>query len=598
MPPSLLSPSPVFGAIIGRLTTLQLAILAGYFLLLIGTAFAFRKLNRSGDDYFRSGSQGTWWLVGMSTYMASFSAFTFTGLAGVAYRAGFSASTAFIANVVGFALNGLFLAAWLRQLRVTTMPEVIRDRYGPWAEQFYGWIGNLFGILYAAMTLYTLCIFASTVFGLPIMPLIVTVGLVVMFYSVLGGRWAVMGADFVQGMILIPITVLLAILCWRAIGGASGFAAAMTAQNLGAAFQFMKPSGSEFGESFTAPWVAANILALLMDRMSLNGASRYASCRDGREASRAAWLVAWLMLGSVFVFFLPPMVARMLFSSDIVNLPLAQPAEAAYAVAGLKLLPATLMGLMVVAIFAATLSTMDSGLNLFAAVFVKNIYPLICRLVGTKPREGSALVRLSEVMTFLSGLVIIGLACTFAAVPERGAFDIMLDLGALFSIPMVVPLVLALFDRGAPRHAATWAIVSGLAVSALGYLTGVSATVAGLVGRWSYDEKVFATALVGMVGFFCARLRPERDPAARQQREAFYVRMHRPVDVAAEVGAPQSIAMQARILSWLCLVAGTGVLALLLVEGPWVLAGRLGVLIIGLFLLGVAGLLRWVAARN
>jgi Na+/proline symporter len=235
----------VFGAIIGRLTTLQLAILAGYFLLLIGTAFAFRKLNRSGDDYFRSGSQGTWWLVGMSTYMASFSAFTFTGLAGVAYRAGFSASTAFIANVVGFALNGLFLAAWLRQLRVTTMPEVIRDRYGPWAEQFYGWIGNLFGILYAAMTLYTLCIFASTVFGLPIMPLIVTVGLVVMFYSVLGGRWAVMGADFVQGMILIPITVLLAILCWRAIGGASGFAAAMTAQNLGAAFQFMKPSGAE-----------------------------------------------------------------------------------------------------------------------------------------------------------------------------------------------------------------------------------------------------------------------------------------------------------------------------------------------------------------
>jgi Na+(H+)/acetate symporter ActP len=110
-------------ALLGQLTGLQLATLAGYFTLLLSIAFAFRRMNRNGDDYFRSGSQGSWWLVGMSTYMASFSAYTFTGLAGAAYVAGYSASTNFIANVIGFGLNGLCLAAWLRQLRVTTAPE-------------------------------------------------------------------------------------------------------------------------------------------------------------------------------------------------------------------------------------------------------------------------------------------------------------------------------------------------------------------------------------------------------------------------------------------------------------------------------------------
>jgi Na+/proline symporter len=585
-------------AALGRLTLLQLAILGGYFALLLSIAFAFRRMNRDGDDYFRSGSQGSWWLVGMSTYMASFSAYTFTGLAGAAYVAGYSASTNFIANIIGFSLNGLFLAAWLRQLRVTTAPEVIRDRFGPRAELLYSWVGNFFGVLYAAMTLYTLCIFASTVFGLPLIPTIITVGVVVMFYSVLGGRWAVMGADFVQGMILIPITVLLAWLCLRAVGGVDGFFAAVESRGLTDEFAFIKPPREDLNYNFTAPWVLASTIVLLCDRLSLNAAPRYFSCRDGRHASGAGWMVAGLMAASTVVFFLPPMVARLLYSDAVAVAAVPKAAEASYAIASMQLLPEALMGLMVVAIFSATLSTMDSGLNLFAAVFAKNIYPAFRRWRGLPPVEGAALVRVGEGLTFLSGCAIIGIACYFAAAKGKGAFDLMLELGALLGIPMSTPLVLGLFTRRAPRRAAVWSMLSALGISCIGYLTGRVDFMRDLLGAWTYDQKVFATILTGVVGYFATYLARTDSPEDQAHTAEFYRRMRTPVDFEREVGSRPGQRGQAWILGWFSLATGAAVSLLVFPTEGWAWNGKLGVLAIAGFQVLIGSVLLWAGRRK
>jgi len=585
-------------AVLGQLTLLQLAILGGYFALLLSIAFAFRRMNRDGDDYFRSGSQGSWWLVGMSTYMASFSAYTFTGLAGAAYVAGYSASTNFIANIIGFGLNGLFLAAWLRQLRVTTAPEVIRDRFGPRAELLYSVVGNFFGVLYAAMTLYTLCIFASTVFGLPLIPTIITVGAVVMFYSVLGGRWAVMGADFVQGMILIPITVLLAWLCLRAVGGVDGFFTAVESRGLTDEFAFIKPPREDLNYNFTAPWVLASTIVLLCDRLSLNAAPRYFSCRDGRHASGAGWMVAGLMAASTVVFFLPPMVARLLYSDAVAAAAVPKAAEASYAVASMQLLPEALMGLMVVAIFSATLSTMDSGLNLFAAVFAKNIQPAYRRWRGQPPVEGAALVRVGEGLTLLSGCTIVGIACYFAAAEGKGAFELMLELGALLGIPMSTPLVLGLFTRRAPRRAAVWSMLSALGVSFVSYLTGRVDFVRDLLGAWTYDQKVFVTILTGVVGYFATYLARRDSPEDQARTAEFYRRMRTPVDFEREVGSRPGQRSQAWILGWFSLATGAAVSLLVFPTEGWAWNGKLGVLSIAGFQMLIGSVLLWAGRRK
>jgi Na+/proline symporter len=590
--PSILPPPPLAVAI--PLSRLQYAILGGYFSVLLGIAFAFRRFNRDGDDYFRSGSRGPWWLVGMSTFMSSFSAYTFTGLAGAAYIAGLSATSNFIANVIGFALNGLFLAAWLRQLRVTTMPEVIRDRFGPAAEQLYSWVGNFFGILYAAITLYTLCIFASTVFGLRLVPTIVGVGLVVMTYSLLGGRWAVMGADFVKGMILLPVTMLLAFLCLQRAGGWHGLFQAIAAQGLSHEFAFFKEPRADLNYNFTAPWVAASILYLLMDRLSLSAAPRYFSCRDGRHASKAGWLVSVLMLGSTVAFFLPPIVGRLFFRADIEAVAIPQPAEASYAIVSLHLLPEALMGLMVVAIFSSTLSTMDTGLNLFSAVFAKNIYPALCRSFGKREAIGAGLVKVGELLTLGSGIGIILIACYFAESKGQGAFDIMLELGALLGLPMNIPLVLGLFVTQAPRRAALWSMVPGFSASIYGYLTARSAIIASWSGVWSYDKKVFITLAWGSAGFLLARFFCRDSPESRGKTAAFYRRMHTPVDFEAEVGSRGDDGQEFRVLGWFSTVVGIGIILLVIAPEPWAWGGRLGTLAIGLLQLCIG----WVLRRN
>ena len=80
-------------------------------------------------------------------------------------------------------------------------------------------MGLLLGPFGAAIQLWALAVFASSVFSLPLHATIVVIGCVVVFYSTTGGKWAVMATDFVQGIIMIPITLLLCYLALVKIGG-------------------------------------------------------------------------------------------------------------------------------------------------------------------------------------------------------------------------------------------------------------------------------------------------------------------------------------------------------------------------------------------
>ena len=57
---------------------------------MISVGFVFTRFNVNTDDYFRNGCKGTHWLVGMSTFMISFTAWTFTGAPGAAFQAGWT----------------------------------------------------------------------------------------------------------------------------------------------------------------------------------------------------------------------------------------------------------------------------------------------------------------------------------------------------------------------------------------------------------------------------------------------------------------------------------------------------------------------------
>src|SRR5947208_16753014 len=78
-----------------------------YGLLMVVVGLYVMRFNRGAAEYFRGGSRIPWLVAGLSCFMSGFSAWTFTGAAGVAYSHGIAAVGLYIANPAVF-LRGDF----------------------------------------------------------------------------------------------------------------------------------------------------------------------------------------------------------------------------------------------------------------------------------------------------------------------------------------------------------------------------------------------------------------------------------------------------------------------------------------------------------
>lgn len=286
--------------------TVEYLVIGCYMVALISVGLTFRRFNENVSDYFRNGCKGTWWLVGSSAFMTTFSAWTFSGASGAAYEAGWSVLVIYLANSVGFVINALFLAPWFRQIRAITAPEVIRLRFGVTTQQFYAWMSFVMQTLYSSLHLLGLAIFCSAVFGYNIQQVIIVVGFVVLGYSLMGGSWAVTATDFLQTLILIPITILVAFLCLVKLGGIGALFDGIAAQGLTSDYAVFNSPDRFPLHAYTYAWAAAMLLKQIVGYNTLTGAQRYFLVKDGREARKAAWLGFALMTMGAFIWFIPP----------------------------------------------------------------------------------------------------------------------------------------------------------------------------------------------------------------------------------------------------------------------------------------------------
>lgn len=595
------------------LSPVEYVVIVGYLAALVGMGLAVRRFSSDASDYFRNGCKGTWWLVGASAFMQIFSAWTFTGAAGAAYEAGWSVMIIFGANTLCFFLVFLFLGPWFRQLRAITAPEIIRLRFGPATQQFYAWAQGVLGLLYAAVWLWGLSVFVAAVFDFEQLALslgfdsevnfvIVLTGTIVLIYSVAGGSWAVMATDFLQGLVLVPLTLLVAILCLREIGGVGEMFQTIDDQGLSDEFRLINDQ-SRFDLGKYGPlWAIAVVLYKTVGFTTLTTAQKYFGVKDGRDARKAGLFACSLMLLGMLFWFVPPVVARLTIPGAVEAMEMSKPAESSYALIATRVLPVGLTGLMVVAMLSATMSSMDSGLNRNAAVFVRDIEPLFRRLGGFRPATDREQYYIGQVVSVFLGLAIIGLALYFAGADGKGVFEWMLNIGSMVALPMAVPTFLALFVRTAPSWSAIAAVCVTLVPSALAFFSkteGVREWAAdtplafALASEWPYYQTVFINTSIGCVVFFGSTLFWRRASEVHRRRVSeFFLRMHTPVDFAREVG-PGNDAAQLGVVGSFAVVLGS-LISLLAVNPVHDWVDRAGILFVGgcvagagvLFLLG------------
>jgi SSS family solute:Na+ symporter len=541
---------------------LDLIIIAVYFCILVAVGIVFGRIVKTGGDYFRAGARGTWWLIGSSMFMSGISAYTFVGNAAGIYRAGWSVLSIYVANVVGFVFAALFLAAWYRQMRIITFAEALKERFGKTAEQLVSYLLVFQGYIWSGVVLYSLAVFTQVIIpGTSVEQIIFEIGFVVILYCTVGGSWAVMANDFVQGLILIAITGVITVLCFYYAGGIGGFFDAAAAQPAAAdQLRFITPvpvGQTMWGAHYVLPWIVMSFVVQFVNQVGLTSGSRYFSAKDGREASKGAILAGILMALGILVFFIPPIYARLFLEEQVMAMSdsPAKAVEFAYAVASYAVLPKGVFSIMLVAIFAAAISTLDTGLNRNAALIIRDLLPPLRRKLGFSVMRPEKEVFFAKIATLASGMVLMGVALIYSMLENITIFDLMLQITGRLSFPILIPLVLFLFVRKVPR----WSLLSSVAG---GYIPSLIELLFGL--SFSYQMMSLLVLSGGCAGFFISCLFWKRTSAQeKEETAAFYRKMGRPVDFKKEVGVGNDAFQLIQIGRFAALMGGLSLLLLI-----------------------------------
>ncbi|WP_438481917.1 sodium:solute symporter family transporter [Oleiharenicola lentus] len=561
------------------MTKYDYAVLIFYFVYMLAISWVFRKFVTNVSDYFRGGGKAVWWMVGGSAFMAAFSAWTFTGAASKAYTDGWPIMVIYVANAVGFILNAVYFAPRFRQTRVITSVEAVRQRFGAVSEQVMMWLQIPLSTLQAAIHLNALGVFFAAIFGLDLTLTLVVTGCVVVVMTLLGGSWAVLAADFIQVLILMPVCAAVTVLAILRLGGWDGFLAGLPASHMNL--------GEIFTKEFLGLWCAAMLLKQITSTNNLFEAGRYLSVKDSRHARWAGYLGAVLFLVGIFIWFLPPMAAKALNVDLNAMFPtLAGSAdEASFIAISQVVMPVGMLGLLVSGIFAATMSGMDSGLNKNAGFFVKNFYQTFINPTAADAK----MLKLGRIVTFILGVIVIYISVRMAEIKDLGLFLMMQRVSILVGVPVTVPLLLGLVIRQTPPWSAWSTVLVGFfgsifvgqlftpewGASLFGYAAPVDAASR---EYWIQGFQFFANVILASTWFIGTKLFWSRcTPEYRAQVSTFFKRMETPVNFDEEEGAANANDdRQQSAVGWLSIAYGVFVCLLAFI--PNALVGRLAFL--------------------
>lgn len=573
-----------------QLTTIEYVVIIVYLIFLAAVGPLMKSFTSDSSDYFNGGARTKWWLLGPSLAVSVTSAAVFTGVAGAIFEAGLAPMASNIGQYVAGIILVLFLAAWFRQLRKVTPAEVMRERFGPATEQFFAYVGMFMQPVYGAFQLLGLAIFVAAVFQLSMTAVIIGLGVVVGFYSVSGGKWAVMATDFVQSLVLMLVMVAIGILAVVKMGGVSSFVERVS--NSGG-FAMSHADGAYPDGRYTMGWLIAVFCMQFISQLQLGWSARFFSAKDGKEAQKATALMLVMLMVSTLCFLCVPLAAKVLYSDQVMAYAsvLKKPEEAAYVVACLNLLPAGVMGLVLVAMFSASASSMDTGLNANAAIIVRNILPPLRRKLHMPMLDSQSELAVGKTVSIILCLVIVGITLTLAHFGKAGIFEIMLSFAACVNFPMTLPFFLVLFLKRAPRNSALSSIIAGLILPWL-----IQPLFLHYGFSMNFSERLILTTSCSLLGFFGSYLfRSKESPEDRRAIEAFYAQMHRPVDFEKEVGQGSDL-KQLKLLGNLSCMMGAVILLLLFVPNTWL--DRITVLSIGCCILGIGLWMLWGARRG
>ena len=446
--------------------------LVGFFVLMLGIGAYFYRYMRGMKDYFSGGNRIPWWLSGASFFMSSFSVFAFVSYSALAFKYGWVAVTIYWVTIPATIFSVVLFAKKWRRARIDSPVEYLETRYGFSLRQLFAWQGVPVIMIDDAFKLIAIGSFIAGCLSLPEirslailglnLPLeklglheparytMVAAALIMLLYTLMGGLWAVAVTDFIQFVVMsVAILVVLPLSIAKA-GGVGSF--------LGNAPQgFFHFANAEYNWIFIA--LAALLYCLAWSSVKWPLIQRYYCVRDEKEAQKVGWFVVFLNVIGPPMMFLPAMAAQR-FLGDVPDDKLI------YSRLCAMLLPAGMLGLVVAAMFSATMSMLSSDYNACAGVLTNDVYRRLIR----KRASQKELVLIGRIMTLVIGVSALVVALAFGGTSGEKLFRYMLTLFGVATAPVAVPMLLGLLSKRVTNASAIVGFLCGLAVG-LGLFT-------------------------------------------------------------------------------------------------------------------------------
>jgi sodium/proline symporter len=428
-------------------------------LVLIGL-WSQRKTH-DGVDFFLGGRQLGSLVAAVSASASSSSAWTLLAVSGAAFEFGLSALWLFPACVGGFLLNWYVIAPRLRRFRrardAVTLTEVLAgpEEIDPGTRRLVVWVASLivlfcFSIYVGSQFHAAGKTFAET-FALDESKSILLGSAIVLFYTLLGGFWAVSVTDTLQGLLMAATALLLPLAALWEVGGFAELAAGVRTVPVE---HYLDPV-----RNFAGPAALGFILGTLGIGIGYPGqphvVNRFMALRGGDDALRNARRVALAWAVVVYAgMLLLGLCGRVLFGT-------LGDQERIFIRASSELFPPVVAGVMIAAVLSAIMSTADSQLLVAASAVTHDL-----RFGG---RDASTMLRRSRVVVFVLGLAAVVIALVM--IRHRRIFDSVLfawsALGASFG-----PLLFVTLLRGpVPPRGTLLSMMTGFVLSVLASTT-------------------------------------------------------------------------------------------------------------------------------
>lgn len=413
-----------------------------YLLVTLLIGYLASRLVKNAEDFVLAGRRlplplaasalfATWF--GSETILGASSEFVSNGLLGV-IEDPFGAALCLL-------LVGMFFARPLYRMNILTFGDFYREKFGKKAElvaalflvpSYFGWVAAQF---------VAIGILLNTVSGIPV-GLGMTIGAgIVIFYTYIGGMWAISITDFLQSIIIIGGLLFLA---WD-LGSAAGGITTVVDNTPEGFFKFT-PEWSLHGTAhYLAAWITIGLGSIPQQDIF----QRVMASRSEKVAVQSSYLGAFLYLSfGLLPLFIGLCATRLypdLLQGDLQNL--------------LPSVVQTHSGLLVQIIFfgallSAIMSTSSGAILAPASILAENLLKPL--LNNNDDRKLLKLLRLSVVAVACCSL---GMAFL-----QGNIYDLVAMSSAFSLVSLFVPLVAGLYTRRPHASAAITSMFAGMTV--------------------------------------------------------------------------------------------------------------------------------------